>query len=107
MEKTTMQAIEVKETVDRKGNHRLRASCAAGSTWYYRSDIEYAIVKQGVVANTEENRALAMAQHLRAKLGWWGNGTNYGNLVCGELKNGNYVFVFTGQQEIAHTGKEG
>lgn len=98
-----MQAIEVKETVDRNGNHRLRASCAAGCLSLHRDTVAHILCDE-TTPNTEENRAEYVAHKLRLKLKW--HNAAYGKLICGQLKNGNYVFVFTGQQEIAHTGKE-
>lgn len=42
---------------------------------------------------TEEARAHYMAKELAKSLGWEEH--NYGTFVIGQLKNGNYVFVFT------------
>lgn len=98
-----MQAIEVKETVDRNGNHRLRAACAAGSSSFYRDHLCF-VCHDRKIPITQDTLAALAAEHLKNKLGW--NDSNYGRLVMGTLKNGNYVFVFTGQQEIAHTGKK-
>lgn len=91
-----MQAIEVKETVDRNGNHRFRASCAAKSIWRYSSDLEQRCREQNIPYGSE-NYAKLIAEELKNILDW--NGYAYGRMVMGTLKNGNYVFVFTGREE--------
>jgi hypothetical protein len=76
-----MQAIEVKYVgASNYRGSRWRASCASGSV-----SIPYDSGTKMIPG--EENAAVA-AQALCAKLGW--SGTMHG----GQLKNGNWVFVF-------------
>jgi hypothetical protein len=45
---------------------------------------------------SEENRGIFIAKCLAIKLEWFPS-EYYGEMVIGGLKNGNYVFVFTGR----------
>jgi len=91
-----MQAIEVKETVDRNGNHYLIAFCAAKKIRRLKDDIGRKVRYELDWPNTEETRAEYMCKQLINALGL---GVDYyGTYVIGTLKNGNYVFVFTGKE---------
>lgn len=91
-----MQAIEVKETVDRNGNHYWFASCNAGRLRILKCDLQQEAIKRSIPI-TQENLATMVAEKLKYKLEW--NAPTYGRMVMGTLKNGNYVFVFTGKEQ--------
>ena len=90
-----MQAIEVKETVDRNGNHYLVAFCETGKLKRLRDDVGHVLAQSSDWPNTKEARAHYMAKELAKSLGWEEH--HYGTFVIGQLKNMNYVFVFTGR----------
>lgn len=90
-----MQAIETKFHVDVNGNSSIIASCAAGRLKMYIGDINNIISnKLNEYVDTEYQHYIVVKALLN-KLDW--EDTVYGDLVMGCLKNGNYVWVFTGK----------
>lgn len=90
-----MQAIETKFYVDNNGNSSIIASCNAGRLKMYIGDINNYISNHLNEYIDTEYQHYITAKELIKKLGWTED--SYGDVVMGCLKNGNYVFVFTGK----------
>lgn len=88
-----MQAIEVKylPVINNKGS-RLKAFCQDKSITMGLYTIQAKLSEMNI-NHSMENCARFIAEQLRLQLDW--NEQYSGKMVCGELKNGNYVFVFT------------
>ena len=89
-----MHAIEVKfiGATNNKGD-RLKAFCNAGQITIGLTVIDHKLI-EAKIPISNDNRAKWIATELKYKLGW--NDPTYGRMEMGNLKNGNYVFVFTG-----------
>jgi hypothetical protein len=95
MKGESMQAIEVKfiGASNNRGD-RLKAFCSAGQITLSIEIIDYKLIDNKVPISND-TRAQWIATELKYKLGW--TDPTYGRMVMGTLKNGNYVFVFTGK----------
>lgn len=92
-----MQAIEVKFLpVTNNKPDRLKAFCNAGHMERGISGLQDSLILRDI-SPSMENCAKLLAENLRNDLGWYQ--VHYGRLVMGTLKNGNYVFVFTGKEQ--------
>jgi hypothetical protein len=90
-----MQAIEVKFIGPSYTlGDRVIAFCAAKRKVYAYNALEDVCVKRNIPMN-RDNVAKLAAESLKNELGW--ELGSYGRMVMGSLKNGNYVFVFTGE----------
>lgn len=92
-----MQAIEVKETVGSNGKHYLTAFCDTGKVRMLKDDVGHKVRYELDWPNTDETRAEYICKQLINKLDW--GVEYYGTYVIGQLKNGNYVFVFTERED--------
>jgi hypothetical protein len=98
-----MQAIEVKSYMDKNGNSKLKAFCQAGQITRFEDEIRQRIRETRELDlptfpffNDREKLVYYIALELAKKFHCdWSE--NYGNMVIGQLYNGNYVFVFTGR----------
>lgn len=93
-----MQAIEVKWLpVTNSKPYRLKAFCDAGQLTMSTCQIDDELQKNGKPIS-EENRNIFIALQLAKRLEWFPS-EFYGKVAIGCLKNGNYVFTFTGRND--------
>ncbi len=93
-----MQAIEVKYLAPTANlGIRYDVYCDAARTIHSSEFIDNELKKRSLPLNNNDSRATMAAMLLCEHLGW--TEEYYGKLVMGGLKNGNWVFVFTGRND--------
>lgn len=107
-----MQAIETKQYTDKNGNIKISAFCKSKRRSWFREHL-YNQLRRRLLRTADfsenskedwrsslidsQNAQSLAAELLAAELEW--RGPKYGRMVKGWLKNGNCVFVFTGDEE--------
>jgi len=87
-----MQAILAKIYCDDDGNMKISVSCSSGRKVFFRDELHRKLKE---LERTFDPPQMLAAEMLASKLGW--DHSSYGKLIMGTLKNGDDVFVFTGE----------